>query len=118
MGELAGSRSDAAWSAGPALSRPWRRVKDVLERRPFLKNVSIMLTGATGGQMISLLLSPILTRLYAPEQFGILSVYLAALSILTVIASLRYEIALPLVENDADAVNLVAVCLCSVVFTT
>ncbi|PKU23234.1 lipopolysaccharide biosynthesis protein [Telmatospirillum siberiense] len=95
-----------------------RRIRDILARRPFLKNVSIMLGGAAGGQLVSILLSPLLTRLYSPQQFGILSVYSAVLAILVVIASLRYEMALPLTRLDEDAANLMAVCLCALAATT
>jgi O-antigen/teichoic acid export membrane protein len=94
------------------------RLRDMLARRPFLKDVSIMLTGSAGGQAISLLLSPLLTRLYSPQEFGILSVYSAVIAILTVVASLRYELALPLVRDDEDAVNLMAVCLLALGATT
>lgn len=94
------------------------RLRDGLAARPFLRNVAIMLSGAAGGQAISILLSPLLTRLYSPQQFGILSVYLAALTMGTVIASLRYELALPLTLRRADAVNLAAVCLCVLLLTT
>jgi O-antigen/teichoic acid export membrane protein len=95
-----------------------RRMRGLLEARPFLRNVSIMLTGSAGGQMVSILLSPLLTRLYTPQQFGILSVYSALLTILVVIASLRYELALPLARTDRDALNLVAVCGCVLLVTT
>jgi O-antigen/teichoic acid export membrane protein len=94
------------------------RLRGMLASRPFLKDVSIMLTGSAGGQAVSLLLSPLLTRLYSPQEFGILSVYSALIAILVVVASLRYELALPLVRDDEDAVNLMAVCLLTLVGTT
>jgi len=93
-------------------------VKEAFERRPFFRNVTIMFGGAASGQVISVLLAPVLTRLYSPEQFGVLSVYLAVLTILVVIASLRYELTLPLVKNATDEINLVAVCGCALVVTT
>ncbi|MTK63755.1 MAG: oligosaccharide flippase family protein [Methanobacterium sp.] len=95
-----------------------RRLREMLARRPFLKNVSIMLTGSAGGQMISILLSPVLTRLYSPQQFGILSAYSAILAMLVVISSLRYELALPLARGDEDAINLTVVCICALGITT
>lgn len=102
--------------AAPAAQ--FRRLRQALESRPFLRNVSIMLSGSAGGQMISILLSPLLTRLYTPQDFGILSVYSAALTIGVVIASLRYELALPLVRREEEALNLMAVCLCVLLLTT
>ncbi len=94
------------------------KLRGMLASRPFLKDVSIMLTGSAGGQAVSLLLSPLLTRLYSPQEFGILSVYSAIIAILVVVASLRYELALPLVRDDEDAVNLMAVCLLALAGTT
>lgn len=94
------------------------RLQAMLARRPFLKNVSIMLTGSAAGQLVSVLLSPVLTRLYSPQQFGILSVYTALLTILVVVASLRYELALTLANSEEEAINLVAVCGCALLATT
>ncbi len=102
---------------GPGRWHP-RQLRASLSARPFLRNVSILLTGAAGGQMIALLLSPLLTRLYTPQQFGTLSVYSAALTMIVVVACLRYEFALLLVRRRADAVNLTAVCLCALLLTT
>ncbi|MDB5395744.1 MAG: hypothetical protein JWM91_3250 [Rhodospirillales bacterium] len=70
------------------------------------------------GQLVSILLSPILTRLYSPQQFGVLSIYTALLMILVVLASLRYELTVPMARDDKDAVNLVALCICVLFGTT
>jgi O-antigen/teichoic acid export membrane protein len=106
------------WPLLSSVALRLHRLRAMLGRRPFLKNVSIMFTGSATGQMVSILLSPVLTRLYSPEQVGILSVYLAILTILVVVASLRYELALPLVATEEDAINLVAVCGCALIATT
>lgn len=95
-----------------------QRLRGAMARRPFLRNVSIMLAGAVTGQSVSILLSPVLTRLYSPQQFGVLSVYTAILTIVVVMASLRYEMTLPLAESDEDAMNLAAVCGCALLLTT
>src|SRR5579859_6097194 len=109
----------AAIKAKPIEARTLlERFRVLMANRPFLKDVSIMLTGAAGGQAVSLLLSPLLTRLYSPQEFGTLSVYSAIVAILVVISSLRYELALPLVRDDEDAVNLMAVCLVALGGTT
>ncbi len=77
-----------------------------------------MLTGTAAGQFVSILLSPALTRIYSPQQFGVLSVYTALLTIFVVIASLRYELTIPMAANDEDATNLVALCGCVLAGTT
>ncbi len=75
----------------------------------FSTNVIFMLAGTALGQAASVLLSPALTRLYTPDQFGYLSVYTAALTILGVIAALGFELAIPdrRIRGRASA-NLVA----------
>ncbi|MGB9872487.1 MAG: lipopolysaccharide biosynthesis protein, partial [Anaerolineae bacterium] len=58
----------------------------------------------------TVLVSPVLTRLYSPEDFGAFGVYASILGIVTVIASLRYEYAIPLPEEDETAANILALC--------
>jgi O-antigen/teichoic acid export membrane protein len=74
----------------------------------FAANVATMLVGTVLGQAASVLLSPLLTRLYTPDQFGYLSVYTATLMILGVIAALRYELAIPIAASESELANLIA----------
>ena len=69
-----------------------------------------MFAGTALGQFSSVLLSPVLTRIYSPEMFGILGIFTAIVGILAVISALRFELALPLVQSDKDAADLFAVC--------
>lgn len=59
--------------------------------------------------------SPILTRLYSPEAFGFLAIFISITSIVGVIACMRYELAIMLLKSDEKAANLLALCLLSVV---
>ena len=69
-----------------------------------------MLVGGTGGaQLLILLSAPFLTRLYAPEHFGLLAIYASLLAIVSVVVNLRYEIAIPLPPSKWVATNLAAV---------
>lgn len=70
------------------------------------------------GQLASLLLSPILTRIYSPDLFGVLGFFAATVMILVVVASLRYDMALPLAKSKEDAANLLGVCVGSLLLTT
>ena len=58
-------------------------------------------------QVLGAMAAPILTRLYRPEDLGVLSVFSAVLAIVLVSASLKYEGAIPLPQDDAIAANLV-----------
>lgn len=68
-----------------------------------------MLAGTVLGQAASVVLSPFLTRLYTPDQFGWLSVYTAVLSILGVMAALGFDQAIPIAESIPELANLLAV---------
>lgn len=62
-------------------------------------------------QGLMVAVTPLLTRLYTPEDFGLLAVYVSALSIVSVVASLRYNIAIPIPESDAEAFELLTLSL-------
>lgn len=83
----------------------------VLPKNAFAKGVSVLVGGTAGAQLITVLAAPVLTRLYTPEDFGLLAVYASLLALIGVVASLRYELAIPLPESDVDAANVTALCL-------
>lgn len=73
----------------------------------FSRNVLTLMTGTTIAQAIPLAISPILTRLYTPEDFGIFALYMSIASILSVMATGRYELAIMLPKKDEDAITIV-----------
>jgi len=72
------------------------------ERRATL----VLFTGSSVGIVVSYLAQPILTRQYSPEAFGTADVFMAIVSLLFPIASLRYEDALLLPKEEHEAVSL------------
>lgn len=76
-----------------------------------LKSGALLVSGTAGGQLLVIVFSPVLTRLYAPEEFGVFGVYAAVLYMLLSCISLRYEVAIPLAERDEDADYLAALAL-------
>jgi O-antigen/teichoic acid export membrane protein len=94
-----------------------RDVRSVKEpsKKSFVKAVAVLSTGTAVGQAILILSAPILTRLYSPEQFGLLAIYLAAITIPSVLATLRYELVIPLPHRDDIAVNALVLTLLCVV---
>ncbi len=75
----------------------------------FVKAVGVLVGGTGVAQLIILLSSPFLARLYAPEHFGLLAIYTSLLAIVSIVANLRYEIAIPLPQSKRVASNLAAV---------
>lgn len=79
----------------------------------FLKAVSVLVGGTAVAQGISILALPILTRLYSPKDFALFAVYASLLGMLSVASCLRFEIAVPIPEDDSEAVHLVILGLVS-----
>jgi O-antigen/teichoic acid export membrane protein len=77
-------------------------------RRSFASDAFKLAGGATFAQVLSFLVAPILSRLFAPEAFGISAVFGSILQIITVVVCLRYEFAIMLPEKDEDAAQLLA----------
>ncbi len=65
-----------------------------------------LISGSTIAQGISLLLAPVLSRLFTPEDFGLVALYLSILSVLSVISTAKYEQAIMLPHEDKDAVHI------------
>jgi O-antigen/teichoic acid export membrane protein len=76
-----------------------------------VRNASVLMSGTVIAQLLSILLQPVLRRLFTPESFGIYSVYLSLVGIIIVISSLRYDDAIVLPKSDKESVNLVGLSL-------
>lgn len=69
----------------------------------YIKNILTLMTGASLSQAILISISPILTRIYTPEDFGVFALYGSIVGIVGVIANGRYEQAIMIPEKDEDA---------------
>lgn len=68
----------------------------------------VMLSGTAAlGQALMVLATPLLTRLYAPDDFGSVAVLIMLAGILTFAAGWRYDAAIPLAREEEDALALV-----------
>lgn len=83
----------------------------LLPRGSFLRNVTILTGGTAFAQVLMVAALPVLTRLYSPGDFSLLAVYVGIIGIITVVSCMRYNIAIPLPEQDADGMALLAVAL-------
>lgn len=81
----------------------------------FGRRVATLAGGTAVGQAMAILASPVLTRLYGPADFGVLTVYVSLLTLTLTVASLRYEMAIPLPEEDSTGANLLALSLAIVI---
>jgi O-antigen/teichoic acid export membrane protein len=86
-------------------SKPLIFIQNLIKSE-LLRNASILISGTVLAQLISILLQPFLRRYFTPEAFGIFSVYLSLIGIISVVSTLRYDDAVVLPDNDSESANL------------
>ncbi|HJU84398.1 MAG TPA: lipopolysaccharide biosynthesis protein [Holophagaceae bacterium] len=84
----------------------------------FARNVAKIAGGTAIGQGLVMASMPLLTRIYTPEHFGLQGVYVSVLSMLVVVACLRFELAIPLPKEDGEAAHVLVLALLSVGLVT
>lgn len=77
----------------------------------FNKNILKLMTGTTISQAIPIMISPILTRIYEPSDFGIYAMFMSIVMIFASIINARYDAAIILPRKDNDAINIFALAL-------
>ena len=70
-------------------------------------NIMHVFTGTAIAQLLPILSSPILSRIYSPQDFAYLGILMSVSNILTVPSTGRYEYAIILPEDDQDSLTLV-----------
>jgi O-antigen/teichoic acid export membrane protein len=84
----------------------------------FSKNILTLVTGTSIAQVFPIVISPLLTRIYTPEDFGVFGVFLSLTSILGVISTGRYEMAIIVSKNKNELKSLIKGVLKIILFTT
>ncbi|RBA61201.1 hypothetical protein DQ403_05305 [Stutzerimonas zhaodongensis] len=79
------------------------------------KGMATLAVGNGLARIVGLASIPLLTRIYSPEHFAVLSVFTALLLILAPMMTLRYELAVPLPSRDGTAMTLMVL---SAIFVT
>jgi teichuronic acid exporter len=72
----------------------------------FVRNIGALISATFIAQILSYLAAPIITRLYSPEEFGELGIFLRIVAIGAALATLRYEQAIPIIKNDSHSFRL------------
>ena len=80
----------------------------IRKKSDFSRNVLTLMTGTTVAQAIPLAISPILTRIYTPHDFGLLALFISISFIFGSIANAKYEQVIMLPKKDEDAINILA----------
>jgi len=88
----------------------------------FSRNVLTLMTGTTIAQAIPIAISPILTRIYTPEDFGVFALYMSVLGFFAIIINGKYDMAIVLPKEEKEAFNifilsLLITCFISLIIT-
>lgn len=81
------------------------RLKTLFKKR-FVRNVLALASGTAMAQIITILFSPLITRLYGPEAFGILGTFNAVLYTVSPLVALGYPMAFVLPSRDHEVIHL------------
>ncbi len=81
--------------------------------RKFASDVLTSVLGTAGGQLVNILAIPVLARIYRPDEFGVWALFLATVAIISVIATLRFDLAVVAAKTTKMAESIL---LLTVVF--
>lgn len=72
----------------------------------FSRSVFTISSGTAIAQALPILISPILTRIYTPDQFATFGLFTALIGILGIVSTGKYEFAIMLPDDDAEAYTI------------
>ncbi len=79
-----------------------------LRRDRFFRRLAALSGGVAAGQLFLALSTPLLTRLYTPEDFGVFAVVIAILAMFNGVANLRLETSIPVCRAETLPAALAA----------
>lgn len=78
-----------------------------------MRNVATVASGTMAVQGITVAFSPLITRMYGPEAFGMLGVFLAIIAVISPVATLTFSTAIVLPSKEKEALGVVKLSLLS-----
>lgn len=86
-----------------------------MKNSQFVRNVATLMSGQAMAQLITIIATPVIARLFIPEDFGVVALFISIVTILSVPATFRYELATILPDQDSVALKLVVLAFIIVV---
>lgn len=74
----------------------------------FSKNIMTLLTGNAIAFIVPVILYPVMSRVFSPEDYAIYGLYISIFSLLEIGSAGRYDFAVVLPKRHADAIQIVA----------
>jgi teichuronic acid exporter len=77
-----------------------------VKKNKFYLDIGTLASGSIFGQLIILIATPVITRIYSPNDFGVYAIYVAFSTILAVFTSGRFEFALAIPKSKTESENI------------
>ena len=90
---------------------------DLKKNKSFSQDAITLITAPMMSQILGIFLTPVLTRMYSPDAFGLAALFGSIVMIPSVFATMGYNGAIILPKSNATAYNLVLVCFFSIICT-
>ena len=80
--------------------------KSINFKSEVLKNIIVLTSGTVMAQLVAYLLTPVITRLYTPDESAELGLFIRIVGVGAALATARYELALPVTRLDQHSFRL------------
>lgn len=87
------------------------RIRSRLPGASFIRGVAVLTGGTALAQGLGVIVAPLLTRIYLPEELGQFGLYVAFFSMASVVMALRYEAAIVGAADRSEAADLVVIAI-------
>jgi|GEM_PF-2780655 len=77
-----------------------------IRQSKFIRNVITTSLGVIAAQILLIVVSPLLTRLYTPSQLGVLAVFTSIYSVCISFINGRYQVPIVIPDQDDEAINI------------
>ncbi len=89
-----------------------------LKTSSVMRNIAVLVTGNVIAQILMILTSPVITRLYTPVDFGLFTIFISIVSVLIPGVSGKYEVAMVLPKDDIQGYQLFGVSVFFAIFVS
>ncbi len=82
------------------------RIKQLINNE-FYRNVFTLISATSVAQILSIIIYPVLTRIYTTEDHGLFGLYMSIISITAIISTGKYELSVLLPKSHVKSANIV-----------
>lgn len=90
----------------------------ILKGNRILSNILMVSGGTLFAQIFAIITTPVITRIYTTEEYGILTTFNSVLSILGIAGALKFELAIPIADDEKSAFQCFIISILALFFTT